>query len=38
MEAHPVAGAAAVVEGDVVAVGVGVGVVVAAAPPLDERA
>ena len=36
MEAHPVAGAAAVVEGDVVAVGVGV--VVAAAPPLDERA
>ena len=36
MEAHLVAGAAAVVEGDVVAVGVGV--VVAAAPPLDERA
>ena len=37
MEARPVAGAAAAVEeGDVVAVAVGVGV--ALAPPLDERA
>ena len=33
MEARPVVGVAAAVEGDVVAVGVGV----AAAPPLDER-
>ena len=36
MEARPGVGVAAVVEGDVVAVGVGVGV--ATAPPLDERA